>query len=218
MTHESTVFVIDDDPGVCRSLRALGRSHGLIVEPYASARAFLAAFDPDRPGCLLLDVRLADENGLDVQDALRRRGSALPIIVMTGHGSVATSVRAFRAGAIDFLEKPVAPRALVRRLREALAIDRERRRVESEQASVARRFARLTQREQQVAQQLVEGKTSKEIGQSLGISTRTVEGHRHRLLVKMDIHSAAQLAGHLSKLSPIAGTGATRPPRSHGAA
>ena len=96
MAHQPTVFVVDDDSGVRRSLKALGRSHGLTVETYASAQAFLAAYDPDRPGCLLLDVRLAGRNGLDIQDELRQRGHALPIIVVTGHGDVPTSVRAFR--------------------------------------------------------------------------------------------------------------------------
>ena len=115
MAHQPTVFVVDDDSGVRRSLRALGRSHGLTVETYASAQAFLAAFDPDRPGCLLLDVRLAGRNGLDIQDELRQRGHSLPIIVLTGHGDVPTSVRAFRGGALDFLEKPVPPRALCTR-------------------------------------------------------------------------------------------------------
>jgi len=194
------VFVVDDDSGVRRSLQALGRAHGLTVETHASAQAFLAAYDPDRPGCLLLDVRLAGRNGLDIQDELRRRGHALPIIVMTGHGDVPTSVRAFRAGALDFLEKPVPPRALLRRIREALEIDGESRRAGLERESAARRFGRLTPRERQVASHLVEGKTSKQIAQSLGISTRTAEGHRRRALEKMDVHSVVQLAGHLRKL------------------
>jgi FixJ family two-component response regulator len=120
-------------------------------------------------------------NGLDIQDELRQRGHALPIIVLTGHGDVPTSVRAFRGGALDFLEKPVPPRALVRRIREALQIDEESRRTGFGAGNGrARRFARLTPRERQVASHLVEGKTSKEIAQSLGISTRTAEGHRSR--------------------------------------
>jgi len=165
----------------------------------------MAAYDPDRPGCLLLDVRLAGRNGLDIQDELRQRGHALPIIVLTGHGDVPTSVRAFRGGALDFLEKPVPPRALVRRIREALQIDEESRRTGLERESAARRFARLTPRERQVASHLVEGKTSKEIAQSLGISTRTAEGHRSRALEKMDVESVVQLARQLLKLSVIEG-------------
>jgi FixJ family two-component response regulator len=202
MAREAVVYVIDDDAAVRRSLTTLGRSHGLVVEAYASGREFLAAYDPGRVGCLLLDVRLGGESGLDVQDRLRRRGHALPIIVLTGHGDVATSVRAFRAGAIDFLEKPVRPPALIRRIREALRIDRERRRAESDRESLRHRFARLSVREQQVARQLVDGRTSKEIARSLGISRRTVEGHRHRVLEKMEIRSAVELAAQLSKMSP----------------
>jgi two-component system response regulator FixJ len=211
MAHQPTVFVVDDDSGVRRSLRALGRSHGLTVETYASAQAFLAAYDPDRPGCLLLDVRLAGRNGLDIQDELRRRGHELPIIVMTGHGDVPTSVRAFRGGALDFLEKPVPPRALVRRIREALEIDGESRRARVERESAARRFARLTPREREVASHLVEGKTSKEIAQALGISTRTAEGHRSRALEKMDVQSVVQLASQLRKLPVIEGQSAAAP-------
>jgi two-component system, LuxR family, response regulator FixJ len=200
MAHEAVVFVIDDDPGVRRSLKALGRSYRLAVETYPSAQAFLSAYDPERPGCVLLDVRLAGRSGLDLQDELRRHGSALPIIVMTGHGDLATSLRAFRAGAVDFLEKPVPPRTLVRRLREALTIGRERRQAASEQREVGQRFARLTPRERQVARQLVAGMTSKQIAQSLGISIRTVEGHRHRVLEKMAVRSVVQLASPLGRL------------------
>ncbi|HXJ78625.1 MAG TPA: response regulator [Candidatus Methylomirabilis sp.] len=208
MALESTVFVVDDDSGVRRSLKALGRSHGLVVETYASGQAFLTAYDPGRPGCLLLDVRLAGRGGLDIQDKLRRRGCALPVIVMTGHGDVAASVRAFRAGAIDFMEKPVAPRALIRRIKEALAIDEERRRVGSEQESIAKRVARLTPRERQVADQVVTGKTSRQVAKALGISARTVEGHRHRMLEKMDVRSVVQLANQLRKLSSGSAIGA----------
>jgi two-component system response regulator FixJ len=206
----AVVYVIDDDAALRRSLTTLGHSHGLAVQAYASGREFLAAHDPGRPGCLVLDVRLAGESGLDVQDTLRRRGQSLPIIVMTGHGDVATSVRAFRVGAVDFLEKPLRPRVLLRRIREALRIDRERRRAESEREAVRRRLARLSARERQVARQLVGGRTSKEIARSLGISRRTVEGHRLRVLEKMEVHSAVELLAQLSKV------GLPRPLRRHG--
>ena len=194
MTDEPTVFVIDDDRGVRRSLTTLGRAHGLAVETYASAEAFLAAYDPARPGCLLLDVRLVAGIGLDLQDELRRRHQTLPIIVMTGYGDVPTSVRAFRGGAVDFLEKPVKPRVLLGRIRDALAIDRRHRDAAREREAVARRITRLTSRERQVAQLLVDGKRSKEIAASLGISTRTAEGHRRQVLRKMEVGSTAQLA------------------------
>jgi two-component system, LuxR family, response regulator FixJ len=188
---ESTVFVVDDDKGVRRSLTALGRAHGLAVETYASGEAFLAAYDPARPGCLILDVRLAaGKNGLDLQDELRRRGHDLPIIVMTGYANVSASVRSFRGGAVDFLEKPVVPRALLARIREALAVDQQRQ----ERSAVRRRLARLTSREREVAGLLVKGKRSKEIAAALRISPRTAEGHRRQVLRKMEVGSTAELA------------------------
>ena len=188
---EHTVFVVDDDKGVRRSLTALGRAHGLAVEAYASGDAFLAAYNPARPGCLILDVRLAaGKNGLDLQDELRRRGHDLPIIVMTGYGNVSASVRSFRGGAVDFLEKPVVPRVLLSRIREALAADQQRQ----ERSAVKLRLARLTSREKEVAGFLVKGKRSKEIAAALGISPRTAEGHRRQVLRKMEVGSTAELA------------------------
>jgi two-component system, LuxR family, response regulator FixJ len=191
---EPTVFVVDDDRGVRRSLASLGRAHGLAVETYASGEEFLAAYDPARPGCLLLDVRLAaGKNGLDVQDVLRQRGYSLPIIVMTGHANVTATVRSFRGGALDFLEKPVAARVLLRRVRDALEIDREQRAATMRRAAAAQRLARLTSRERQVARLLVEGKRSKEVAAALGISPRTAEGHRRQVLRKMEVGSIAGL-------------------------
>jgi FixJ family two-component response regulator len=135
-------------------------------------------------------VRLAARNGLDLQDELRRRGWAVPIIVMTGYGDVPTSVRAFRGGAVDFLEKPVVPRVLLSRIREALAVDQRRQ----ERSAVRLRLARLTSREREVAGLLVKGKRSKEIAVALGISPRTAEGHRRQVLRKMEVGSTAELA------------------------
>jgi FixJ family two-component response regulator len=188
---EPTVFVVDDDKGIRRSLAALGQAHGLAVETYASGEAFLAAYDPVRVGCLILDVRLAaGKNGLDLQDELRRRGHQLPIIVMTGHANVLASVRSFRAGALDFLEKPVQPRVLLSRIRDALAIDQRRQ----QRSAVALRLARLTSREREVAGLLVKGKRTKEVAAALGISPRTAEGHRRQVLRKMEVSSTAELA------------------------
>jgi FixJ family two-component response regulator len=196
---ESTVFVVDDDKGVRRSLTALGQAHGLAVEAYASGEAFLAAYDPARSGCLVLDVRLAaGKNGLDLQDELRRRGHDLPIIVMTGYGSVSASVRAFRSGAVDFLEKPVVPRVLLGRIREALAADQRRQ----ERSAVRLRLARLTSREREVAGLLVKGKRSKEVAAALRISPRTAEGHRRQVLRKMEVGSMAELATAWLTLPP----------------
>jgi two-component system response regulator FixJ len=193
MSAEATVFVVDDNVGVRKSLRALLESVGLAVETYASGEEFLAAYDPERPGCLLLDVRLRHSSGLDLQDELRRRKAILPIIVLTGHGNVPTSVRALKAGAVDFLQKPAPPKLLLERIRAALDSDRKARAVTTERAVVMRRLAHLTPREREVMDLLIAGKTSKEIAVSMNVSVRTVEGHRRMVLSKMNVSSAAQL-------------------------
>jgi FixJ family two-component response regulator len=193
VTTEATVFVVDDNLGVRKSLRALLESAGLAVETYASGEEFLAAYEPERPGCLVLDVRLRHGNGLDVQDELRRRKTTLPIIVLTGHGNVPTSVRALKAGAVDFLQKPAAPKLLLERIRAAIDSDRQARAVTTERAVVIERLAHLTPREREVTELLIAGKTSKEIAVSMNVSVRTVEGHRRMVLSKMNVSSATQL-------------------------
>lgn len=193
MTTESTVFVVDDNVGVRKSLRALLESAGLAVETYASGEEFLAVYDPQRPGCLVLDVRLRHSSGLDLQDDLHRRKATLPIIVLTGHGNVPTSVRALKAGAVDFLQKPVPPKLLLERVHAAIDSDRKARAVIAERAVVMERLAGLTPREREVMELLIAGKTSKEIASALHVSVRTVEGHRHLVLSKMNVSSAAQL-------------------------
>jgi len=193
MTAEATVFVVDDNVGVRKSLSALLESAGLAVETYASADEFLAAYDPERPGCLVLDVRLRHSSGLDLQDDLRRRKAMLPIIVLTGHGNVPTSVRALKAGAVDFLQKPAPPKLLLERIRAALASDQKAREVIGQRSVVLERLADLTPREREVMELLVAGKTSKEIATAMRVSVRTVEGHRRMVLSKMDVTSAAQL-------------------------
>ena len=194
MMAAATVFVVDDNAGVRNSLRALLESAGLAVETYASAEEFLAAYDPERPGCLVLDMRLQHHSsGLDLQDDLRRRKAMLPIIVLSGHGTVPTSVRALKAGAVDFLQKPAPPKVLLERIRAALDSDRQARAVTTERAVVIERLARLTPRERQVMELLVAGQTSKEIAGAMKVSVRTVEGHRRMVFFKMDVSSAAQL-------------------------
>ena len=189
----STVFVLDDNPQVRRSLCTLLAAAGLRAEAFPSAREFLATYDASRPGCLVLDLFLRGENGLDLQDELHRRKLSLPIIVLTAHGTVGASVRALKAGAIDFLQKPAQPATLLARIREALAIDERARQQAATRAATARRFAQLTTRERQILDLLVGGKTSKDIATSLGVSVRTVEGHRARIYLKTEVSSVAQL-------------------------
>ena len=195
-----TVFVVDDNASVRKSLQALVAATGLAVETYASAAEFLAAYDPKRAGCLVLDVRLRGESGLDLQDELRRREVTLPVIVMTGYADVPTSVRAFKSGAVDFLRKPVPPQKLLAQIREAVEVDRRARNAAAERATVADRIAQLTPRERQVMELLAVGRSSREIATALGLSVRTVEGHRREVLRKMEADSAVQLARAISGL------------------
>jgi two-component system, LuxR family, response regulator FixJ len=188
-----TVFVVDDNGGVRKSLRALLESAGLAVETYASGEQFLAAYNPEHPGCLVLDVRLRDGSGLDLQDELRRRKAILPIIVLTGYGDVQTSVRALQAGAFDFLQKPAPPTLLLERIGAAIAFDQEARAATTDRAAVSERLAQLTPREREVMELLMAGKASKQIAAALHASVRTVEGHRRRLFIKVNVSSAAQL-------------------------
>lgn len=189
-----TVFVVDDNPSVRKSLQALVEAAGLAVETYASAGEFLAAYDPRRAGCLVLDIRLRGESGLDLQDDLRKRNAMLPIIIMTGYGDVPAAVRAFKGGAVDFLRKPVPPKQLLAQIHDAIEDDRRAREAAAQRATVTDRIAQLTPRETQVMELLAVGKSSKEISTALDLSVRTVEGHRRNVLRKMDVESAAQLA------------------------
>jgi FixJ family two-component response regulator len=189
-----SVFVVDDNASVRKSMQALVEAAGLAVETYASAAEFLATYDPQRAGCLVLDVRLRGESGLDLQDALRRRNVTLPIIIMTGYADVPAAVRAFKGGAIDFLRKPVPPKTLIAQIREAIEVDRRAREVAAQHTVVTDHIAQLTPREREVMELLASGSSSKEIATTLGLSVRTVEGHRRNVLRKMDVESAVQLA------------------------
>jgi FixJ family two-component response regulator len=200
MTAAPTVFVVDDNPAVRKSLQELMNAAGLVVETYASSAEFLASYDARRPGCLVLDVRLRGDNGLDLQDELRRRNASVPIIVITGYGDVPTSVRAFKGGAIDFLRKPVPPKALIERIREGLAIDARARDAAAQHAGLADCIGRLTPRERQVMELLALGKSSKAIATALDISVRTVESHRRTVLRKMNVSSAAELARAVARV------------------
>jgi FixJ family two-component response regulator len=189
----ATVFVVDDDNAVRRSLHELLTSALLPVESFATSQSFLDAIDPARSGCILLDIRLKEGSGLDLQDELRRRSIELPIIVLTGHGDVPNSVRALKGGAFDFLQKPTPPAVLLERVRAAIETDRVAREQSSSRAAAQGRLASLTPREREVMSMLVAGATSKEVAYDLKISVRTVEGHRRRVLSKLHVTSAAQL-------------------------
>ena len=190
---EPSVFVVDDDPAMRRSMLALLSAQGIRAETYPSGREFLAAFDPERPGCIVLDLLLRGESGMNVLDELGSRPLHPPVIVLTAHGSVSASVQTLRAGAFDFIEKPMRPVTLLARIREAFELDAQGRRASEQRSVVEERARRLSAREREVASLLMTGKRSKEIASELGISVRTVEGYRARLLEKMQAQSAAHL-------------------------
>ena len=191
--HPATVFVVDDDAAVRRSLHELMVSASLPVESFETSQSFLDALDPGRPGCILLDLRLREGSGLDLQDELRRRKISLPIIVLTGHGDVPSSVRSLKAGAFDFLQKPTPPAVLLERVRAALECDRAEREHRSSRTAGLDRLASLTPREREVMTMLVAGATSKEVAYDLKISPRTVEVHRANIMSKMQARNLPEL-------------------------
>ena len=193
MADKATIFVVDDDQGFRDSLAALLRASGMRVQTYASAQAFLEAYEPSRLGCLLLDVRMPGISGLDLQERLAARGAKLPIILMTTYGDVPTAVKAMQAGAINFIEKPIREEALLESLRRAL---QQGERLHKEREYVGRVRAlidRLTPREREVLRMLVAGKANKVIAAELGISERTVEIHRQRVRKKLEARSLSQV-------------------------
>jgi len=191
--HPSTVFIIDNDVPLRASLRFLLDSVGLVSEGFDSAEAFLAAFDPERAGCLILDVRLPGMSGVVLQQALRERGCRLPIIVTTGFADVGTAVNMLKRGAFDFFEKPFADEQLVERVRQALDFDQSRRHARAAREKVTARIACLTAREHEVFQEVVHGKANKVVAIEFGISEKTVEVHRARVMQKLGANSLAEL-------------------------
>lgn len=193
MAAEVTVFVVDDDEAMRRSLRFLIESVGLAVETYGSGEEFLERSDLTRTGCVVLDVRMSGMSGLDVQQELHRRRVATPVIVITGYGEVTTAVRAMRAGAVDFIEKPFHDQELIDKVQEAIGSDRKRRKRQERQEAARARLATLTPRERDVLDLIVQGKSNKMIAAALGIGEKTVEVHRGHLVHKLDVASLADL-------------------------
>ena len=192
--RELTVFLVDDNPAVLDSLSLLIASEGHPVQCHASAEAFLAACGPESWGCAVIDVRMPDMGGLSLQEEMARRGIRLPIIFLTGHGDIPTSVRAMKAGAFDFLTKPVAGSDLLRSIDVALAEAKRRCAEEDRNCTATSRVASLTARERDVLGLAAKGLANKEIGQRLGISFRTVEIHRARVMHKLGAASLIDLA------------------------
>ena len=200
MTQAPMVFVVDDDPSVRSSLKFLMSSVGLQVESFDSADALLKRKMPDAPSCLVLDVRLRGLSGLDFQRELAARNCHMPIIFITGHGDIPMSVRAMKAGAVEFLTKPFRDQDLLDAVRIALEKDRERREREKEVSDLKERFDSLTPREQKVISMVVSGMLNKQIADQLGTAENTVKVHRSRAMEKMHAQSVAELVKMIDKL------------------
>ena len=190
---DSTIHIVDDDEAVRKSLKLLIKSAGLNAREYESGRDFLDRYEPCKPECLLLDLRMPDVDGLTVQRELRKHGIDIATVFLSGHGDIPIAVRALREGALDFIEKPFDNQHLLERVRLCAATDAERERTRIDQQEAEKRMAALTTRERQVVDKLVEGKINKVIGAELGISTRTVESHRSRIMKKLDVDSLSDI-------------------------
>lgn len=188
-----TVFIVDDDDVLRESLVFLLRSVGLPVEAYATAEDFLAAYESEQPGCLVADVRLPGMSGIALQEALERRETPLPVILVSGFAEVPTAVKAMKRGAIDFIEKPFSNDVLLDCIRKAIDIDEERRRVHAARTLVLARVQRLSPREREVMGMIVAGTSTKEIAYDLGLSDKTVEVHRSHIMKKMQVSSVVDL-------------------------
>ena len=191
--NEATVFLVDDDDAVRDALELLLDSVGLRTAAYPSAAAFLEHYDPGRPGCLVLDIRMPAMSGMELQAALAEKSVNIPIIFLSGHGNVSMSAKAFRSGAVDFLEKPFDENVLLERIHEAIRLDRSNRESTARRAAALTRLASLTRREHEVMLLIVTGHANKEIATKLDLSTRTVETHRGRIMEKTAAQSLTEL-------------------------
>ena len=206
-----TVFVVDDDPSVRKALARLIRSAGLDVETYATPREFLDALPGDRPGCIVLDLSMPEVSGLDVQALLEDGGSDLPVIFLTGHGDISSSVAAMKAGAVDFLTKPCEGPRLLAAVENALERDALARHARREQSEIEARFAALTPREQQVCRLVAQGLLNKQAAFELGITERTIKVHRARVMQKLGVDSLADLVRLVERLGTAPTSSPSRP-------
>lgn len=193
MTEDPTVFIVDDDDEVRSALALLMESVGMPTETFESAQAFIQQFNPQRSGCLVLDVRMKGMSGLDLQECLSKEAIYPPIIVITGHGDVPMAVRAVKAGAIDFIEKPFNDQVLLDSIHRAIEQDAQRRGKAMQLAEIESRLERLTPREREILNQVVSGKRNKTIAFDLDISQSTVEAHRSKVMEKMQARSLSDL-------------------------
>ncbi|WP_129644565.1 response regulator transcription factor [Peristeroidobacter agariperforans] len=188
-----TIYIVDDDDGMRRALSVLMSTVGYNAVTFERAAEFLQKLDPNQPGCLVLDVRMPEMSGLEVQQQLNRSGSMLPVILITGHGDIPMAVQAMKDGAFDFLQKPFRDQDLLDRINGALKQDAENRETVERHADLKRRSESLTPREREVMALVVDGRANKVIAIDLGLSERTVEIHRANVMEKMQARSVAHL-------------------------
>ncbi|MBN2137520.1 MAG: response regulator transcription factor [Sedimentisphaerales bacterium] len=197
-----TVYVVDDDQAVCHSLSLLIQGVGLHVQTFNTAEDFLAAYDPDRSGCLIIDVRMPGMSGLELQHRLLDQGIGLPSIVITGHGDIPMAVDAMRTGVVDFIEKPFRDQVLLDDVQKALQLDVKNRKRRAQTTDIKARTSLLTPREEEIMNMLVSGISSKAIAYELDISQKTVDFHRAHILEKMHVDSVVELVLLNQELQP----------------
>ncbi len=193
MDRKQTVFIVDDDEGIREGLSLLLETVGQSCELYSSALEFLESYDPNKSGCLVLDIRMPRMTGLDLQEKLKEKKSVLPIIFITGHGDIPMAVEAMRRGALDFMRKPFREQDLLDRINEALDSDAGKRKALVDRQQLNDKIASLTERERQVFHRVADGEMNKVIAMDLAISERTVEVHRSQVMKKLKVRTLAQL-------------------------
>jgi FixJ family two-component response regulator len=198
--NRSTVFLLDDEPGMLKALTRLLKAEGFTVQGFTSAKALLESYDPETLSCLVLDVAMPELNGLELQERLTRSGILVPIVFLTGHGDIPMSVQAIKAGAVDFLTKPVKDADLLRAVRAALQRAAVQREMISEIALLRQRYSRLTPRETEVMALVVAGQLNKQIAADLGTGEHTIKVHRARVMEKMGVVSLADLVRAAERL------------------
>lgn len=191
--QEATVFVVDDDPAIRKSLRWLIESVGLKVQTHELASEFLESYSPEIPDCLVLDIRIPGMSGLELQEKLRERGYYIPVIIVSGYGDVPMAVRAMKAGAIDFLEKPVSDQVLLDYIQKGIETDIKNKQNRIQNQDLMERKELLTRREREVMEYVVAGFSSREIAGTLNVSFKTVEAHRAKIMKKMQARSVPKL-------------------------